>query len=115
MGITYHNFHQEFPSNYLNAIDFRQYDRRYGLSDHEADWLVLPPEQIRQNESETGLVKQLQKKLDQKRSNLHWDVPLEQLLFIGWEDYVDQAWTGQAPIAIASAIYDVTDVVKNHA
>ena len=70
--------------------------------------------EFKSNEIEKGRVQQLQKKLDQKRSQLDWGTPLDQLPVIEWDDYVDQAQNGRALIAVAGVVHDVTNFIKHH-
>lgn len=56
-----------------------------------------------------------QKKLDRKRSQLDWGVPLDKLPVISWDDYVAQAKEGgRAWIAVAGVIHDVSDFISEH-
>ena len=66
------------------------------------------------NEIEKGRLQQTQKKLDQKRSQLDWGIPLEQLPVMEWDDYVDQTTNGRAMIAIAGVVHDVTEFISSH-
>jgi stearoyl-CoA desaturase (delta-9 desaturase) len=59
-------------------------------------------------------VQQLQKKVDQKRALLDWGTPLEQLPVISWDDFVADAQSGKALVAIAGVIHDVTGFIKDH-
>lgn len=70
--------------------------------------------QFRANEIEKGRVQQLQKKVDQKRALLDWGTPLEQLPVISWDDFVADAQSGKALVAIAGVIHDVTGFIKDH-
>jgi stearoyl-CoA desaturase (delta-9 desaturase) len=70
--------------------------------------------QFRANEIEKGRIQQLQKKVDQKRAKLDWGVPLEQLPVIDWDDFIAEAQSGKALVAIAGVIHDVTDFIKEH-
>ena len=56
----------------------------------------------------------MQKKLDQKRANLDWGIPLDQLPVISWDDFVAQSKEGKALVAIAGVIHDVSDFIKDH-
>lgn len=59
-------------------------------------------------------MQQLQKKVDQKRARLDWGTPLEELPVISWDDFVSDAQSGKALIAIAGVIHDVTRFIKDH-
>lgn len=59
-------------------------------------------------------MQQLQKKVDQKRARLDWGTPLEELPVISWDDFVSDAQSGKALIAIAGVIHDVTGFIKDH-
>lgn len=115
LGEGYHNFHHEFPSDYRNAISWWQYDpTKWSIWVWKQLGLASDLKTFRQNEIEKGRLQQQQKKLDQKRSNLDWGVPLEQLPVIDWDDYVEQAKSGRGLVAIAGVIHDVTDFIKDH-
>ncbi|KAL1864224.1 stearoyl-CoA 9-desaturase [Diaporthe australafricana] len=115
LGEGYHNFHHEFPSDYRNAISWWQYDpTKWSIWAWKQLGLASDLKTFRQNEIEKGRLQQQQKKLDQKRVNLDWGVPLEQLPVIDWDDYVEQAKAGRGLVAIAGVIHDVTDFIKDH-
>ncbi|TIC99435.1 Acyl-CoA desaturase [Colletotrichum higginsianum] len=116
LGEGYHNFHHEFPSDYRNAIQWYQYD--------PSKWIIWLWKQVglasdlkefRSNEIEIGRVQQIQKKLDQRRSKLDWGIPLDQLPFVEWEDFVNSAHNeGKALVSVAGVIHDVTGFVEDH-
>ncbi|KAI9882122.1 MAG: stearoyl-CoA 9-desaturase [Watsoniomyces obsoletus] len=115
LGEGYHNFHHEFPSDYRNAIEWHQYDptkwsiwlwKQCGLAHHLKEF--------KNNEIEKGRLQQQQKKLDQKRSQLDWGAPLDQLPVMEWDDYQEQARNGKALIAVAGVVHDVSSFVKDH-
>jgi len=136
LGEGYHNFHHEvdishflilycipklrtdisqFPSDYRNAIEWWQYDpTKWSIWVWKRLGLASNLKQFRANEIEKGRVQQLQKKVDQKRARLDWGIPLEQLPVIAWDDFVADAQSGKALIAIAGVIHDVTDFIKDH-
>ncbi|RYP66076.1 hypothetical protein DL769_006138 [Monosporascus sp. CRB-8-3] len=115
LGEGYHNFHHEFPSDYRNAIQWWQYDpTKWTIWLWKQIGLAYDLKQFRQNEIEKGRVQQLQKKLDQKRAQLDWGTPLDQLPVISWDDYVAEAKNGRALVAVAGVIHDVTDFIKDH-
>lgn len=136
LGEGYHNFHHEvdkshflilycilklrtdisqFPSDYRNAIEWWQYDpTKWSIWVWKRLGLASNLKQFRANEIEKGRVQQLQKKVDQKRARLDWGIPLEQLPVIAWDDFVADAQSGKALIAIAGVIHDVTDFIKEH-
>ncbi|KAK7757690.1 stearoyl-CoA 9-desaturase [Diatrype stigma] len=115
LGEGYHNFHHEFPSDYRNAIEWYQYDpTKWAIWLWKQLGLAYDLKQFRQNEIEKGRVQQLQKKLDQKRSQLDWGTPLDQLPVVNWDDYVAEAKNGKALVAVAGVIHDVTDFIKDH-
>jgi stearoyl-CoA desaturase (delta-9 desaturase) len=70
--------------------------------------------QFRANEIEKGRVQQLQKKLDQKRARLDWGIPLEQLPVTDWDDFIVEAQSGKALVAIAGVVHDVSDFMMDH-
>ncbi len=115
LGEGYHNFHHEFPSDYRNAIEWHQYDpTKWFIWVCKQLGLAYDLKQFRSNEIEKGRVQQLQKKLDQKRSQLDWGVPLDQLPVIEWDDFVDQAKNGRGLIAVAGVVHDVTEFINDH-
>lgn len=69
---------------------------------------------FRANEIEKGRLQQMQKKLDAKRAQLDWGVPLEQLPVISWDDFVAESKSGKALVAVAGVIHDVTAFIKDH-
>ena len=115
LGEGYHNFHHEFPSDYRNAIEWHQYD--------PTKWLIWTCKRLglahglkefRNNEIEKGRLQQHQKKLDQKRAQLDWGTPLDQLPVMEWDDYQEQARDGRALVAVAGVVHDVTRFVDDH-
>ncbi|CAI7677388.1 unnamed protein product [Penicillium pancosmium] len=115
LGEGYHNFHHEFPSDYRNAIQWWQYDpTKWSIWMWKQLGLASNLKQFRANEIEKGCVQQLQKKVDQRRARLDWGTPLEQLPVISWDDFVSDAQSGKALIAIAGVIHDVTGFIKDH-
>ncbi|KAF2019390.1 delta-9 fatty acid desaturas-like protein [Aaosphaeria arxii CBS 175.79] len=115
LGEGYHNFHHEFPSDYRNAIEWHQYDpTKWCIWVWSKLGLAYGLKQFRANEIEKGRVQQLQKKLDQKRSQLDWGVPLEQLPVIEWDDFVEQSNNGRGLVCIAGIVHDVTEFINEH-
>jgi stearoyl-CoA desaturase (delta-9 desaturase) len=115
LGEGYHNFHHEFPSDYRNAIEWHQYDpTKWSIWLWSKLGLASNLKQFRSNEIEKGRVQQLQKKIDQKRAQLDWGVPLDQLPVIEWDDYVEQAKNGRGLVAVAGVVHDVTDFINEH-
>ncbi|KAJ5293705.1 hypothetical protein N7508_008526 [Penicillium antarcticum] len=115
LGEGYHNFHHEFPSDYRNAIEWWQYDpTKWSIWMWKQLGLATNLKQFRANEIEKGRVQQLQKKVDQKRAKLDWGVPLEQLPVVDWDDFIAEAQSGKALVAIAGVVHDVTDFIKEH-
>jgi len=115
LGEGYHNFHHEFPSDYRNAIEWHQYDpTKWCIWMWSKLGLAYNLKQFRSNEIEKGRVQQLQKKLDQKRSQLDWGVPLEQLPVIEWDDFVEQSNNGRGLICVAGIVHDVTEFINEH-
>ncbi|KAM0491211.1 hypothetical protein ACHAPB_009177 [Verticillium nonalfalfae] len=115
LGEGYHNFHHEFPSDYRNAIMWWQYDpTKWMIWTWKQLGLASDLKQFRANEIEKGRVQQLQKNLDQKRATLDWGTPLDQLPVIDWNDFVAESKNGNALIAVAGVIHDVTDFIKDH-
>jgi stearoyl-CoA desaturase (Delta-9 desaturase) len=71
--------------------------------------------QFRANEIEKGRVQQLQKKIDQKRVQLDWGTPLEQLPVMEWDDFVEASEKeGRALVAIAGIVHDISSFVADH-
>jgi stearoyl-CoA desaturase (delta-9 desaturase) len=115
LGEGYHNFHHEFPSDYRNAIEWHQYDpTKWSIWIWKQLGLASNLKTCRRNEIEKGRLQQLQKKLDQKRVTIDWGIPLEDLPLIEWDDYTSRTINGEALIAVAGVIHDVTDFIKNH-
>jgi stearoyl-CoA desaturase (delta-9 desaturase) len=115
LGEGYHNFHHEFPSDYRNAIEWHQYDpTKWSIWVWKQLGLASNLKTCRRNEIEKGRLQQLQKKLDQKRVTIDWGIPLEDLPLMEWEDYTSRTINGEALIAVAGVIHDVTDFIKDH-
>jgi len=115
LGEGYHNFHHEFPSDFRNAIEWWQYDpTKWFIWTMKKVGLAYDLKQFRANEIEKGRVQQQQKKLDKKRAELDWGVPLEQLPVMEWDEYVEQAENGRSLIAVAGVVHDVTAFIKDH-
>lgn len=77
--------------------------------------LAYDLKQFRQNEIEKGRLQQLQKKVDQKRAQLDWGIPISQLPVFSWDEYVAEVkLNGKALVAIAGVIHDVAPFVKEH-
>jgi stearoyl-CoA desaturase (Delta-9 desaturase) len=115
LGEGYHNFHHEFPSDYRNGIEWHQYDpTKWMIWVWKQLGLAYDLKEFRQNEIDKGRVQQLQKKLDQKRVQLDWGIPLDQLPVVNWDDFVTEAKNGKALVAVAGVIHDVTDFIKDH-
>lgn len=117
-GEGYHNFHHEFPSDYRNAIEWHQYDpTKWCIWTWKQLGLAYNLKQFRANEIEKGRIQQLQKKVDQKRAQLDWGIPLHQLPVMEWDDYVGQTQQKsdvRALVAIAGVVHDVTDFIHDH-
>ncbi|OIW31777.1 hypothetical protein CONLIGDRAFT_660032 [Coniochaeta ligniaria NRRL 30616] len=115
LGEGYHNFHHEFPSDYRNAIQWWQYDpTKLFIYLMSLIGQAYDLNTFRANEIEKGRLQQQQKKLDAKRSQLDWGIPLEQLPVIAWDDFVADAKNGKALVAVAGVIHDVTSFIKDH-
>ncbi|OJJ46844.1 hypothetical protein ASPZODRAFT_95272 [Penicilliopsis zonata CBS 506.65] len=116
LGEGYHNFHHEFPSDYRNAIEWWQYDpTKWSIWVWKQLGLAYNLKQFRANEIEKGRLQQLQKKVDQKRAQLDWGIPLDQLPVVAWDDFLAETQTtGKALTVIAGVIHDVTDFIKEH-
>ncbi|KAI9839271.1 MAG: stearoyl-CoA 9-desaturase [Sarea resinae] len=115
LGEGYHNFHHEFPSDYRNAIRWFQYDpTKWCIWAWKQVGLAYDLKQFRQNEIDKGRLQQQQKKLDQKRAQLDWGVPLDQLPVMEWEDYQEQAKNGRGLIAVAGVVHDVSAFIQDH-
>ena len=63
------------------------------------------------NEIEKGRFQQQQKKLDRRRAQLDWGVPLKQLPVISWDDFVATAKEGNL-VVIAGIVHDVTTFIS---
>ncbi|TQV92761.1 acyl-CoA desaturase [Cordyceps javanica] len=116
LGEGYHNFHHEFPSDYRNAIEWWQYDpTKWAIWTWKQLGLASDLKQFRHNEIEKGRVQQLQKKLDRKRAQLDWGVPIAELPVISWDDFVDQARDGGRALTVVSGVvHDVAEFVGEH-
>ena len=114
-GEGYHNFHHEFPSDYRNAIEWHQYDpTKWTIWMWKQLGLAYNLKQFRANEIKKGRVQQLEKMVHQKRAEVNWGIPLDQLPVMEWNDYAAQK-TGRELVAIAGVVHDVTDFVEEHA
>jgi len=117
LGEGYHNFHHQFPSDYRNGIEFHQYDpMKWSIWVWKELGLASNLKRFRSNEVEKGLLMQRQKKIDQKRATLDWGIPLEQLPVMEWDDYIEQANSGdgRALVAIGGVVHDLTDFINDH-
>lgn len=116
LGEGYHNFHHEFPSDYRNAIEWHQYDpTKWSIWIWKQLGLAYDLKQFRANEIEKGRLQQQQKKLDRKRAELDWGIPLEELPVMDWDDFVDQARTGgRELIAVAGVVHDIAGFSNEH-
>lgn len=113
-GEGYHNFHHEFPSDYRNAIEWHQYDpTKWMIWMCKQFGLAYNLKQFRANEINKGRVQQLEKVVHQKRAEVNWGIPLDQLPVMEWDDYAAQT-TGRDLVAIADVVHDVTDFVEEH-
>ncbi|KEY73475.1 hypothetical protein S7711_07499 [Stachybotrys chartarum IBT 7711] len=115
LGEGYHNFHHEFPSDYRNAIEWYQYDpTKWAIAGWKRIGLASHLQQFPRNEIEKGRVQQLQKKVDQKRSELDWGIPVSKLPVYEWQDYMQAVNSGQLLLAITGMVYDITDFTDKH-
>ncbi|KAL2889618.1 Acyl-CoA desaturase [Ceratocystis lukuohia] len=115
LGEGYHNFHHEFPSDYRNAIEWWQYDpTKWCIWTWSKLGLAYDLKEFRANEIEKGRVQQLQKKLDQRRSQLNWGTPLDQLPVLTWDAFQADIKNGKALIVIGGIIHDVTSFISEH-
>ncbi|EFR00813.1 acyl-CoA desaturase [Nannizzia gypsea CBS 118893] len=117
LGEGYHNFHHEFPSDYRNAIRWWQYDpTKWAIWTWKQLGLAYNLKEFKQNEIEKGLVQQLQKKVDIKRSQLDWGTPISQLPAMIWDDFKTEAAkkNGRALVVIAGVIHDVASFIEEH-
>lgn len=106
---------ERFPSDYRNAIEWWQYDpTKWSIWVWKHIGLASNLKQFRANEIKKGRVQQLQKRVDKKRSQLDWGVPLERLPVFSWDNFVADCQGGKPLIAIAGVIHDVTDFIKEH-
>ena len=69
--------------------------------------------QFRANEINKGRVQQLEKVVHQKRAEVNWGIPLDELPAMEWDDYAAQT-AGRELVAIAGVVHDVTDFVEEH-
>ncbi|KAJ0414371.1 hypothetical protein BJY00DRAFT_295236 [Aspergillus carlsbadensis] len=104
LGEGYHNFHHEFPMDYRNGI--RWYDLDL------TKWAIRLLATL-------GLATNLQAVSDEAiqscQGHLETKSPhSDHVLVIDWEDYVRQAESGRALIAIAGFVYDSTDFAERH-
>jgi stearoyl-CoA desaturase (delta-9 desaturase) len=76
--------------------------------------LAYDLKQFRQNEIEKGRIQQLQKKIDRKRAQLDWGIPLEQLPVMDFEDFKSEAEKGRALVLVAGVVHDVSDFISEH-
>ncbi|KAH7123574.1 hypothetical protein B0J11DRAFT_315391 [Dendryphion nanum] len=117
MGEGYHNFHHEFPSDYRNAIQWNQYDpTKWAIWMWHHLYLSYNLKQFRSNEIEKGRIQQQQKKLDIRRSQLDWGIPLTELPVIEWDDFKSRCAqnNAEALVAIAGVIHDISAFVQEH-
>lgn len=115
LGEGYHNFHHEFPSDYRNAIMWYQYDpTKWSIWLWKKLGLASNLKTFPRNEIEKGRLQQFQKKLDEKRATIDWGIPLEELPLIDWDSYISRTADGEALIAVAGVIHDVSSFVKEH-
>ncbi|KKA27349.1 hypothetical protein TD95_003214 [Thielaviopsis punctulata] len=115
LGEGYHNFHHEFPSDYRNAIEWWQYDpTKWAICVWSMLGLAYDLKQFRANEIEKGRVQQMQKKLDQRRAQLNWGVPLDQLPVLSWDAFQAEVKNGKGLVVIGGVIHDVTDFIAEH-
>ena len=113
-GEGYHNFHHEFPSDYRNAIEWHQYDpTKWTIWMCKQLGLAYNLKQFRANEIKKGRVQQLEKVVHQKRAEVNWGIPLDQLPVMEWDDYAAQT-TGRELVAVAGVAHDVTDFAEEH-
>lgn len=113
LGEGYHNFHHEFPTDYRNGVDWFAIDM--------SKWIIW-------SLSTLGLATNLNRvpdtviatcrkgKLQNPQSITgspgqgdHGGIPA-----IEWEEYVRQAESGRALVAIAGFVYDVTEFQSRH-
>ena len=115
LGEGFHNFHHEFPSDYRNALEWHQYDpTKWAIWIWKQLGLAYNLKEFRSNEIEKGRLQQQQKKLDQKRAQLDWGTPLDQLPVLEWDDFQDRSRNGRALVVVAGVVHDVTDFVSAH-
>ncbi|KAE8161910.1 hypothetical protein BDV40DRAFT_300838 [Aspergillus tamarii] len=113
LGEGYHNFHHEFPTDYRNGV------RWYDLD--VSKWVILLLEQL---QLATNLHKVSDDVIDSCRRQYrqekqlppadtfsadHGEVPP-----IEWDEYVQQAESGRALVAVAGFVYDVSNFVDRH-
>ncbi|KAL8930206.1 MAG: hypothetical protein Q9208_000823 [Pyrenodesmia sp. 3 TL-2023] len=101
--------------DYRNAIEWHQYDpTKWSIWIWKQMGLAFDLKQFKQNEIEKGRLQQQQKKLDKKRSQLDWGVPLDSLPVMEWDGFRDQAENGRGLVAVAGVVHDVTEFIKEH-
>ncbi|KAJ5698398.1 hypothetical protein N7462_000403 [Penicillium macrosclerotiorum] len=108
LGESYHNFHHEFPTDYRNGVAWFDIDI--------SKWIIWSLAQV-------GLATNLNKVPNEviqacrqpKSQRQHADRDGgDEIRAIDWDEYVRQAASGRALVAIAGFVYDVTDFLDAH-
>ncbi|KAJ6032738.1 delta-9 fatty acid desaturas-like protein [Penicillium herquei] len=109
LGESYHNFHHEFPTDYRNGVDWFAIDL--------SKWIIWSLAAV-------GLATHLNRVSDKviascrqgklQKSQVVNNDPGDGIPAIEWEEYVRQAESGRALVAIAGFVYDVTDFQNRH-
>lgn len=121
-GEGYHNFHHTFPSDYRNAVKWYQYDptkwavslwSKMGLA---YNLKTFPSTHLDKTELQQTR-KNLQKKqvaVDERLRQLGTGIPIESLPVMDWEIFSESNALGEALIAIAGVVYDISTFAENH-
>ena len=111
MGEGYHNFHHEFPTDYRNGVDWFAIDMsKWIIWSLATLGLVTNLNRVPDTVIATSRKRNLQKSESFKPDESGQDgIPA-----IEWDDYVRQAESGRALVAIAGFVYDVTEFQDRH-
>jgi stearoyl-CoA desaturase (delta-9 desaturase) len=115
-GEGMNNFHHEFANDYRNGIHWYDFDpvkwQLYLLS----VFGLVKLHRVSNDSITQCLLQQQQKLIDQKRSQLNWGIPIEQLPIITPQEF--KRWAkddpGRALIAVAGIIHDVSPFINDH-
>lgn len=109
-GEGYHNFHHEFPYDYRNGIQATAYD--------PGKWLIYAlslvgltynlkrfPDEL----FDKGKLQMAQKRLDKKKANHFWGIPVEDLPVVT-QEYIKK----KKVLVIEDIVYDVSEFADTH-